>query len=206
MRTPAQIGGHPIHPMLVTIPIGLWIFSLVCDFIAMRSGTPGNWATASLYAMVGGILGALAAAVFGLVDLLSLRKTPTFPTGLKHMALNLTIVVLYVINAWTRWQTTDAAPDGTSLVLSIVAIALLLVSGWLGGKMVYERGVGVHADEMGASDSAAWNRSASARTGSMAAGTRADRAMASDLDRPGRDRLREDRPSSADSSAGTRRE
>ena len=31
MRTPASIAGHPIHPMLVPIPIGLWIFSFVCD-------------------------------------------------------------------------------------------------------------------------------------------------------------------------------
>ena len=33
MRTPASINGHPVHPMLVTIPIGLWIFSLAADVI-----------------------------------------------------------------------------------------------------------------------------------------------------------------------------
>jgi uncharacterized membrane protein len=53
MRTPAQIAGHPIHPMLVTIPIGLWIFSLVCDLIAMGSATPETWQTTAFYAMVG---------------------------------------------------------------------------------------------------------------------------------------------------------
>lgn len=116
MRTPAQIAGHPIHPMLVTIPIGLWIFSLVCDIVAMRSGTPATWASASLYAMVGGILGALAAAVPGLIDLLSLRRTPILPTAVKHMGLNLTIVVLYIVNASMRWDATTAAPAGTPLV------------------------------------------------------------------------------------------
>ncbi len=201
MRTPAQIAGHPIHPMLVTIPIGLWVFSFVCDFIALRSGAPGTWATTSLYAMVGGILGALAAAVFGLVDLLSLRRTPILPTALKHMGLNLAIVVLYVLNAWMRWDATDAAPTGGPFVLSVIAIAMLLVSGWLGGKMVYEGGVAVHAEDMGMSD--AGDRQLSQRPASERApvtGLRGQHAMASDTGRPGREPLRSDRPSAGSSS------
>lgn len=193
MRTPAQIAGHPIHPMLVTIPIGLWIFSLVCDFVAMQSAAPETWAAASLYAMVGGILGALAAALPGLVDLLSLRGTPVLPTAVKHMALNLTIVVLYVVNAWLRWG--EAAAGGTPLVLSLIAIALLLVSGWLGGKMVYEAGVAVHAEDAGmASAGSQWSqdRARNARANRSAS---PERAMANDTAQPTRDILREDRPS-----------
>jgi len=196
MRTPAQIAGHPIHPMLVTIPIGLWIFSLVCDFIALRSGNPGTWATASFYAMVGGILGALAAALPGLVDLLSLRRTPVLPTAVKHMALNLTIVVLYVINAWMRHGDITVAPSGAPLVLSLIAIAMLLVSGWLGGKMVFEAGVAVHTEDMGtaaADDRWAPARASTARTSTGTAPLRTH-AMASDAARPARE-AGEDRPS-----------
>jgi uncharacterized membrane protein len=192
MRTPAQIAGHPIHPMLVTIPIGLWLFSLVCDFVALRSGAPASWATASFYAMVGGILGALAAAIPGLVDLLSIRDTPLRPTALKHMGLNLTIVVLYIINAFLRHGTTDVAAAGTPLVLSIVAIALLLVSGWLGGKMVYEGGVAVHAQDLGMTATGTWERTGSARPATLSPTARMDHAMARDAAR--RDTLREDRP------------
>ena len=198
MRTPAQIAGHPIHPMLVTIPIGLWIFSLVCDFVALRSDAPETWAAASLYAMVGGILGALAAALPGLIDLLSLRRTPILPTALKHMGLNLTIVVLYVVNAAMRWDTAAAAPGGTPLVLSLIAIALLGVSGWLGGKMVYEAGVAVHTEDNDMSASgdrrATLDRAGSARN-SMSPGARRERAMAGDVTRPTREPQREDRPS-----------
>lgn len=196
MRTPAQIAGHPIHPMLVSIPIGLWIFSLVCDFIAMQSGTPAPWASASLYAMVGGILGALAAAIPGLIDLLSIRHTPIRSTALQHMGLNLTIVVLYVINAWMRWGASTTAATGTPLILSVLAIAMLLVSGWLGGKMVYEAGVAVHAEDTGASaagDRWAPDRASAART-ARTSSVRPERAMASDIDRPARDVQREDRP------------
>ncbi|MBT2324645.1 DUF2231 domain-containing protein [Variovorax paradoxus] len=144
MRTPANIAGHPIHPMLVTIPIGLWIFSLVADLVALRSGAPDTWTLIALYTMVGGILGALAAAAPGLVDLLSLDDRDLKKTALIHMSLNLTIVALYLVNAWLRWD----APirGGVPLALSVLAIALLLISGWLGGKMVYLAGVGVSTE------------------------------------------------------------
>ena len=56
MRTPANIAGHPIHPMLVTIPIGLWVFSLVCDLIAMQSADAATWNVVALYALIGGII------------------------------------------------------------------------------------------------------------------------------------------------------
>jgi len=180
MRTPAQIAGHPIHPMLVTIPIGLWIFSLGCDLIAMRSAAPETWIAASYYAMVGGIIGALAAALPGLVDLLSL-EAPIKSTAIRHMALNLTVVGLYAVNAWLRHQGTVSA--GLTLGLSLVAIALLLVSGWLGGKMVYEAGVAVHAGESGETSRVrGWQASpAQTWTGGRSG---SERAMASDASRP----------------------
>lgn len=138
MRTPASIARHPIHPMLVPIPIGLWLFSLFCDLVHRFGAESPNWEIVAWYTMIGGIVGAVIAAVPGLVDLLSLPSSIR-PTGIKHMALNLTVVVLFVINAYMR---RDGVTDG-AIVLSVIAVALLAVSGWLGGKMVYERGVAV---------------------------------------------------------------
>jgi uncharacterized membrane protein len=185
MRTPAQIKGHPIHPMLVTLPIGLWLFSLACDLIALRAGTPQTWSTTSLYAMVGGILGALAAAVPGVIDMLSIRHLPIGKTAITHMSLNLVVVVLYIVNAALRFA--DAASPGATLALSVIAILVLAVSGWLGGKMVYEAGVGVHADEPAAARSGAWSRERGSH-GVSGAGLRGSHAMASDADRPARER------------------
>ena len=142
MRTPANIAGHPIHPMLVTIPIGLWVFSLVCDLVALRSAEPQTWNVVALYAMVGGIVGALVAALPGLVDLLSLRDAAIRKTALAHMAINLTVVALYAVNAWLR-AGQEATAGGTPFILSLAAVAMLAVSGWLGGKMVYLARVGV---------------------------------------------------------------
>ena len=146
MRTPANIAHHPIHPMLVPLPIGLWIFSFACDIVALFVADPTTWKTVALYAMVGGIVGALLAAVFGLIDLLSLPRDIR-STGIIHMSINLGIVVLYVVNAWVRIASADAGAASPGLVwLSLVAIALLVVSGWLGGKMVYRSGVGVDTE------------------------------------------------------------
>ena len=182
MRTPAQIAGHPIHPMLVTIPIGLWVFSLVCDLIARNSAQPETWSTVALYTMVGGIVGALLAALPGLVDLLSLRDRAIRKTALTHMGINLTVVALYAINAWMRAN--GSASAGMALGLSVLAIALLLVSGWLGGKMVYEAGVAVHTEnEPAATSPDAWraNRAPTGRaTGGMP--RMGERAMANDSD------------------------
>jgi uncharacterized membrane protein len=70
MHTPASIGKHPIHPMLIVFPIGLWVFSLACDFIRVAGASGDARATVAFYAMVGGLIGALCAAVPGFIDLL----------------------------------------------------------------------------------------------------------------------------------------
>ena len=143
MRTPASIAGHPIHPMLVPIAIGGFILSFAFDLACWASGaaSPNLWNQLAYYTMIGGILGALAAAVPGLVDLLSLPAGPIKTIAITHMAINLTVVAIYIVNAWMR----HGAPQDLKIpmILSLVTIGLLLVSGWLGGKMVFEHGVGV---------------------------------------------------------------
>ena len=143
MRTPASIAKHPIHPMLISIPLGLWIFSLVCDMARVAGSVDPAWPTVAFYTMAGGVVGALLAAVPGLIDLLSLPAEPR-KTALAHMTINLTVVALYVVNLWMRWSTPGDLK--VPFWLSLVAIGLLVISGWLGGKMVYEQGVAVDTE------------------------------------------------------------
>jgi uncharacterized membrane protein len=126
--------------MFVPIPIGLWVFSLVAD-IVYRSGGAPVWEPIAFWTMAGGTVGALVAAVPGFIDFLSLRDRRTWRLAATHMALNLTIVTSYAVNLWLRTRSLpgSAAP----FWLSVGAIALLLVSGWLGGELVYVRGVAV---------------------------------------------------------------
>jgi uncharacterized membrane protein len=141
MKTPASIAGHPIHPMLVPIAIGGFVLSFAFDLICLATGQGSPWNTLAYYTMIGGIIGALAAAVPGFIDLLSLPAGYTKSVALKHMGINLTVVVIYVINAWLRHG--DPQNLKVPMILSLVTVGLLLVSGWLGGKMVFEAGVGV---------------------------------------------------------------
>ncbi|RQP23143.1 DUF2231 domain-containing protein [Piscinibacter terrae] len=131
METPANIETHPIHPMLAAMPFGLWLMSLMCD-VAHATGSPNShWPVLALYTMAAGLAMALVVAGPGLVDML-LLKGGLHCTALIHAGINLMVVALYFVNLWLR--TGDGDP-GLTLLLSVLGIALLLVSGWLDGKM-----------------------------------------------------------------------
>jgi uncharacterized membrane protein len=140
--------GHPFHPVLVTVPIGAWVASLIFDLTSRWAGEGEVFVKASFWLIAIGILGAVVAAVFGLLDLLTIpRGTPAFRTGVTHLVLNLTVVALYAISfAVRRDNLDDADVTVAGFLCSAVALALLGVSGWLGGKLAYRYGVRV-ADE-----------------------------------------------------------
>jgi Predicted membrane protein (DUF2231). len=60
--------------------------------------------------------------------------------ALTHMAINLTAVVLYAI---IGLRASGSYGMGIPVLLSIIGVALIFVSGWLGGQMVHVYGVGV---------------------------------------------------------------
>jgi uncharacterized membrane protein len=141
MSTPASIKGHPIHPMLIALPVGLWILALVCDVVyTLRPGRE-VWAHAALVAVGGGVVGALLAAVPGLIDLLSLTDPKVKKIGVWHMIINLAAVAVFAVNFGMRSQ--RAPGDAPPLILTVIGVALIGVSGWLGGAMVYVHGVAV---------------------------------------------------------------
>ena len=137
----ATIAKHPIHPMLVVFPIGLWIFSLVCDLVFLFGSANPLWRDMAFYTMAGGWIGALAAAVPGLIDYFSMTPGAAKRVATTHMALNLVAVTLYAINLWIRWSGNGAG--GWPVGLSVLAVLLLAAAGWLGGELVYVHGMGV---------------------------------------------------------------
>jgi uncharacterized membrane protein len=138
--------GHPFHPIFVTIPIGAWVCSLVFDIVSKSGGDDAAALTTGSYWLIGiGVVGAVLAALFGLMDLMRLpRGTAALRLGLMHMTLNLSVVVLFVINFLWRRDSYEEPPVSTGqLVLSACALAILSVSGWLGGMLAYRYGVRV---------------------------------------------------------------
>ena len=158
--------GHPFHPILVTVPIGAWITSLVLDIGSRAtSNSPGALARGAWWAIAVGIVGALLAALFGLMDLLDIpRRTQAFRIGLIHMALNLTVVAAFVVSyIWRDDRGVGVETSGGQIVLSAAALVFLGVSGFLGGMLSYRYGVRVAAE----SDQADGYRSRRARNGAV---------------------------------------
>lgn len=147
--------GHPFHPILVTVPIGAWVAALIFDIVSRFADDPAIFSTGAYWLLAIGIVGALAAAVFGFMDLMTIpRQSNAFRTGVVHMVLNVLVVMALAISFGIR--TADAG-DRTEvslglIALSVVALAFLGVSGWLGGKLTYRYGVRVAEEEVQAQE------------------------------------------------------
>lgn len=139
MKTPARILNHPIHPMLIALPIGMWTFALIADAISLLGLGSSDWSKAAFYAINVGLFGALAAALPGIVDYLSIDSGRAKKIATWHMVINLTVVALYFASIILRSQ--QIMPAG--FWVSLAAFLLLGISGWLGGELVYIQRIAV---------------------------------------------------------------
>ncbi len=136
---------HPLHPMLVHFPIGLFLLSLLLDLASLVFPSVPDLVRDSFYAMLLGVITALIAAVPGFVDYTDIRSDhPAKRTATVHLTLNLIVVALYGINLGVRSSSlVDPKIQMVPMILSFIGVALLSVSGYLGGRLVYDDGIGV---------------------------------------------------------------
>ncbi len=143
MESRAKLLGHPIHPMLIAFPLGLLPTAVVFDIVYFVRGNP-YWTGLSFWMIAAGIIGALVAAVFGLVDWLAIpARTRAWRIGLWHGGGNLAVVALFAASWYLRYRAVDAVPTTTAFALAIAGVLLACVTGWLGGELVDRLGVGV---------------------------------------------------------------
>jgi uncharacterized membrane protein len=139
--------GHPFHPIMVTIPIGAWIASFVFDLVGFASDEPEPWVYGARLLILIGLVGAVVAAALGLMDLSQIQSgTRARRTALIHMSLNLLVTALFAISLIVRLNASDEEVSVTGFVLSVIGLLILMVSGYLGGKLAYRYGIRV-ADE-----------------------------------------------------------
>ncbi len=131
--------------MLVAFPIGLLVFSLVCDLIYLFGSAQPIWREVSLYTMGGGIIGAVLAAVPGFIDFLSIKEPKMKAITWKHMLVNVTALIIFIVNFWLRVRSTVGT--NTTVVLSVIGVLVFGVGGWLGGEMVFVMGAAVEPVE-----------------------------------------------------------
>jgi uncharacterized membrane protein len=141
-KSTAQIGGHPLHPMLIPFPITCLIGAFVTDILFLTSGDRG-FATASHWLLGFGIGTALIAAAAGLIDYMGDDRIRRLGVALQHMLANVAAVVIAVINFVIRLDDQAAPIDNLGIYLSGAVVLILAYSGWLGGHMVYRHRVAV---------------------------------------------------------------
>jgi uncharacterized membrane protein len=143
MESRAKLAGHAIHPMLITLPLGLLGTAVIFDIIRTITDE-ADLAVASFYMLAAGIIGGLLAAVFGLVDWLAIPAgTRAKRIGLWHGVGNVVVVALFAVSWLLRRGQDDYAPSVLALWLGIVAVLLALATAWAGGELVERLGVGV---------------------------------------------------------------
>jgi len=143
MRSRAQIYSHPIHPMLVVFPLGLFFASWIFDLIGKATSNEQLWA-ASFYCMIVGLIGGFCAAIAGLIDWFTVvpPRSSGKNRGLIHAALNTLVMIAFLILTIRRSRA-SVEPGRFELVLMTLALIVLGISGWLGGTLSYRNQIGV---------------------------------------------------------------
>jgi uncharacterized membrane protein len=146
VKSKAAIGNHPIHPMLVPIPIGAFFIALIGDVLHTARPEDPFWYDLSFTCIGIGLLFALAAAVFGAIDYLSVRmSSKAFRLATWHAILNVSLALAYAASFLLRRHNGAMSPTRwpPAFGFALAGFALLCVSGWIGGKLAYEHRVGV---------------------------------------------------------------
>jgi uncharacterized membrane protein len=148
MPSRAKLFGHPIHPVLIVFPLGLFAMAVIFDIIQLVTGNP-NLSVAAYYMIAAGIISGLVAALFGLIDWTGIApQSRARSIGLWHGLGNVVVVLLFAISWWLR-KPNPAAPTGGALTASYIGVLLGLFTGWLGGELVFRHGIGVEASPQG---------------------------------------------------------
>lgn len=146
METRVKLLGHPVHPMLIVLPLGLLAMAVVFDIVYLVGGDD-TFATVAFWDIAAGIIGGLAAAIFGLIDWLAIpRETRARRIGLWHGTGNLLIVLLFIVSWLLRLPDHTYAPDLLPFVLGLIGVGMALGTAWLGGELVYRMRVAVDDD------------------------------------------------------------
>ena len=145
-RSTASIGGHPLHVMLVPIPIVCFVGTFVTDLVYWRTASM-QWANFSAWMLTVGLVVAVFAVLAGLIDFLGERRIRKLGAAWIHVLGNAVVIALSIVNVFvhSRDAYTSVVPLG--LILSGLVVLILLVTGWNGWEMVYRHGVGVRSED-----------------------------------------------------------
>jgi len=134
MHARAQLFGHPIHLILIVFPLGLLATSFFFD-LAWLATARAQLALVSWWMIFAGVIGGLAAGLFGLVDWLAIpRGTRARRVGAWHGGGNAIVAVLFSVS-WLLRRDAPEHPEALAIALSGLGVLLSVLTGWLGGEL-----------------------------------------------------------------------
>ena len=142
-QSTAHFMGHPLHPALITIPIGFFLATLLFDVIFWLTGNQA-FASGALWLLGVGLLGAALAAVTGLIDFLGDARIRSAGDARQHAIGNVILVLVQLFSFYQRYRYGAAAVVPLGLSLSVLAAAIMAFTGWKGGEMGFRHRIGVH--------------------------------------------------------------
>ncbi len=138
-----RILGHPVHPMLVVFPLGLFVAAIVFDILHLITGSP-TLSVVSFYMIASGIVGGLLAAIFGFADWTGLpHGSRARHLGAWHGIGNLTLTLLFLISWVLRLPAPNHVPSVLAMIASFGGAIISLFTAWIGGELVYRLGSAV---------------------------------------------------------------
>jgi len=141
-RSTVRIAKHPIHPMLVPIPIACFVGGLLTDLTYWQTAEM-MWADFSAWLVTVGVIMGYLAAIVGLIDFLGNRLIRAQPPAWPHAIGNIVVLILATLNMFvhSRDAWTSVVPWG--LALSAAVVVIMLFMALLGWSMIDRQGVGV---------------------------------------------------------------
>ncbi|MEH2066669.1 MAG: DUF2231 domain-containing protein [Nostoc sp.] len=136
------IAGHPLHPLSVIFPIAFLAAALGSDFGYWLTHD-FFWARASLWLIGLGLGGGVLAAAIGLSDFFKIERVRKRSAGWAHLILNVSILVLTLINFLLRLGDPESGILPWGLVISLIVGTLTSASGWFGAELSYRHKIGV---------------------------------------------------------------
>lgn len=140
-----SLGGHPIHPMLIHFPVAA-LMGLVATDLAYLMSDDFFWARASLWLAGVGAFGGWISGFVGLIDLISVARIRRLITAWCHAVLAVMLLSLASLNWLLRVDNPEAQIWPWGMYVSGLTALLIAVTSNLGGKLVYERAVGVDVE------------------------------------------------------------
>lgn len=142
MDARAKLLGHPIHQMLIVVPLGLLVGVVIFDVVYLILRDP-QWATIAYWLIPAGVISGLIAAVFGVIDWTAIPQgTRAQRVGMMHAGSNVAALLLFALSWWMR-SDDPGSPGGWAIAVAWLAAAIAGLGGWLGGELVNRLGVGV---------------------------------------------------------------